>query len=667
MGKTGTVLRAIIRIFSPLVSGYFLLQWWNMKRLVFLLPKNKLLAAGILIVFFALLFRLPLIPNPGFEADISFWKSWGLAAIDGGIPWSMHNTNNNYPTPFTYVLWIMARVYSVAADPHNFYTFWNNMNAWFLTVAKTPAILADFGIAAIMLWFGKNAKRIGFPQFPLWVYMGIGALYLLNPISVIDGAWWGQVDSVGVFVFLLALMALLTKRPFLAGIIYMASMMTKLQNMIYGPVFFLFVWQQMGFAGFIRAISGAVLAFFGLNIEFFLSRDMHTVLASLTQNYDYFPLMSLNAFNPWWIVAKANGMHVSDKLLTIGIINAKTMGLMLFSCAYLFAVLLLVTDTIGSMMKRTVKNAADTIGQHPVIQQSVSLFLFWSALIVSAGAFFLFQTESHDRYAFPISVFLLLWGLFYVYLEKPKDTVHILGRRRTKLFLLFYGLFSLFYFYNLHTALVFNYPKNGLPLLSGMSQPFITMSVAAVLTVLYGIFLAAIRREAKPIVYGIPLVVFVCMFAAKNMPLLTKKPVDLSSLTPHIAQQSYGTRVNDMPTNASMGTKSWSFLSVQYSFYRKGVGTHASSFIEYDINRQFRRFSTDMGIDTEAGGQGSVVFLIYGDDKLLYTSPKVGRYDMPVHAEVSVRGVKRLGLVVTDGGNGINDDHADWLNPKLWP
>ena len=121
-----------------------------------------------------------------------------------------------------------------------------------------------------------------------------------------------------------------------------------------------------------------------------------------------------------------------------------------------------------------------------------------------------------------------------------------------------------------------------------------------------------------------------------------------------------------MPTNASLGFKNWAYLSVQYAFYRHGIGTHANSSETYDIGGHFRTFSFDYGVDTEAGPKGSVTFEVYGDDKKLFASEKIGRYDHPRHADVNVSGVKTLKLVVTDAGDGNTDDHADWLNPKLY-
>ena len=91
----------------------------------------------------SLIARLALIPNPGFEADISFWKAWGLAVVDKGIIEGLKVSNSNYPTPFMYVLGAMVRVYSLFADPHAFNQFWTNTNLFFLAISKMLPIIAD--------------------------------------------------------------------------------------------------------------------------------------------------------------------------------------------------------------------------------------------------------------------------------------------------------------------------------------------------------------------------------------------------------------------------------------------------------------------------------------------------------------------------------------------
>ena len=598
------------------------------------IPLLIVLVAGCIL---ALLIRLMLIPNPGFEADVAFWKSWSLAVVDFGIVKGLSLTNFNYPTPFGYFLGLLAKAYSVLADPHDYTQFWMNNNLLFLFVSKLPAIIADFGIAGVILYIGKHAKKLGFPPLSFSFYSLLSLFYLLNPVSLIDGALWGQIDSVGVFLFLLALLFLLRRMSFIAGIIFMIAMMTKLQNMIYGPIFFLLVWQLTGLTGLARAAAGALTGFAGTNIEFILTHNFSRVIESLTGNYDAFPWVSLNAFNPWWIYSGAAGMKVSDKILVLGLVNAKTLGLYLFSGAYLFAVLRQLTA------------------------KSEQIRFFLESFIVVNGAFFLFQTESHDRYAFPLTVMLLLWGVFF------------LKANRMKLFTILYSLFSLFYFYNLHTALVFNYPANGLPGLSALTAPWLTISVSFIFTGAFLWFLLWLARDSYWSLIP-PIALISLILITKNPPLLTKQPVYLNTLTPTEHKQDYGSRVINMPTNASGDFSKWGSLSVQYAFYRHGIGTHANSHQTYHLGALFKTFSFDYGVETRAGPRASVTFEVWGlpagkagDDTRLFASQKITKFEYPRHADVDVAGVSKLKLVVTDAGDGITDDHANWLNPKLIP
>src|SRR5260221_612981 len=164
-----------------LFSHEFFVTMPRMKRLAIILSHPE--SINILLAF-ALVCRLVLIPNPGFEADVSFWKSWGLAVRDFGIVKGLPLTNFNYPTPFAYVLSWMATIYSFFADPHNYNEFWSNANLLFLAISKAPSIIADFGIFAILIWIGKNAKRIGFPPLPTTLYALLALLYILNPLAL---------------------------------------------------------------------------------------------------------------------------------------------------------------------------------------------------------------------------------------------------------------------------------------------------------------------------------------------------------------------------------------------------------------------------------------------------------------------------------------------------
>ncbi|MEK7591771.1 MAG: NPCBM/NEW2 domain-containing protein [Patescibacteria group bacterium] len=593
-----------------------------------------------------LLIRIALIPNPGFEADISFWKSWGLGVLDKGFVEGIRATNNNYPLPFSYTLGAMAWVYQLFADPHNFNAFWSNTNLLFLTISKSPAILADIGIAAIILYIGKKAKEFSFPSLSAFSFQLLALLFFLNPVVIMDGAWWGQVDSVGIFIFLLSFLLVLQKKPTIAGFVFILAMMTKLQNMIYAPLYFLFIYQYVGFEGMKKSLIGAIVGFVGLHIEFFRAHDISRIIASLTDNANIFPYMSLNAYNIWWIVAGGKGMAMSDKNLILGLLNAKTIGLLLFSVSYLFV-----------MLRQIFHRTSDQDTGH-------NLRHFLENLVLVNASFFFLMTESHDRYAVPLTAFLLLWGIFYITDSKKTNPD---SRIQTLIFFILYSLFSLLYSYNLHTALVINYPNNGLPILSNMTTPMFTIPASILLMSLFGVYIWYLVTHTSKIITLTSVILFLSSLLYLNLPLIQKKSIPVTKLSPIAQSQDFGNLMPNLSVGSTFGINKWTRLSTQYAFYRTGLGTHANSSITYHINRTFSRFTSDYGIDTEGGNQGSAIFEVWGDDKKLFESEIIKRFDLPRHIDVPISGVSMLTLKVNSTDDGITDDHADWLNPKLWP
>ncbi|MFA6128131.1 MAG: NPCBM/NEW2 domain-containing protein [Bacteroidales bacterium] len=102
-------------------------------------------------------------------------------------------------------------------------------------------------------------------------------------------------------------------------------------------------------------------------------------------------------------------------------------------------------------------------------------------------------------------------------------------------------------------------------------------------------------------------------------------------------------------------------LSIAGKKYEFGVGTHASSTIRVLLNRKPVRFQAEVGVDDQAiNTPGSIQFKIEGDGKILWESTvmKPGTPAIPV--DIQLTKVKELLLMVTDAGDGIDYDHADW-------
>lgn len=113
-------------------------------------------------------------------------------------------------------------------------------------------------------------------------------------------------------------------------------------------------------------------------------------------------------------------------------------------------------------------------------------------------------------------------------------------------------------------------------------------------------------------------------------------------------------------------TNPWSIPGVGPDY--SGIGTHANSEIVYNLNGLYDKFTTSIGVDDEVRkNHGSVIFKIYADNELLYTSPVMKSGDSAKDVAVSVKGKQQLKLVVDGTKDGITNDHADWLHPYLTP
>ncbi len=99
--------------------------------------------------------------------------------------------------------------------------------------------------------------------------------------------------------------------------------------------------------------------------------------------------------------------------------------------------------------------------------------------------------------------------------------------------------------------------------------------------------------------------------------------------------------------------------------YKHGLGTHANSKILYALDNRYSRFEAWVGVDDEKHGQGTVEFMVYLDGELAWRSGKMKGGQPAKKVSIPLDGVDELLLVVTDAGDGISCDHADWADARL--
>ncbi|MWV43991.1 hypothetical protein GRF59_10125 [Paenibacillus sp. HJL G12] len=135
-------------------------------------------------------------------------------------------------------------------------------------------------------------------------------------------------------------------------------------------------------------------------------------------------------------------------------------------------------------------------------------------------------------------------------------------------------------------------------------------------------------------------------------------PAYLSDMAWKSATTGWGTVHKDKSVNGNT-------LTLQGKTYDKGIGTHASSSIAYDLNGHYTRFRSEVGVDDEVGANSTVVFQVWADGSKIFDSGVMNNASAAQAIDVSVAGVNELVLTVTDAGDGINSDHADWSDARL--
>ena len=95
--------------------------------------------------------------------------------------------------------------------------------------------------------------------------------------------------------------------------------------------------------------------------------------------------------------------------------------------------------------------------------------------------------------------------------------------------------------------------------------------------------------------------------------------------------------------------------------YPRGIGTHAPSEILYSLEGKYARLHA---VVFPPERNSSVVFQVFGDDKPLFDSG-VLRHRQSKTLDVPLAGVRRLRLIVTDAGDGYNNDSANWADARV--
>ena len=101
--------------------------------------------------------------------------------------------------------------------------------------------------------------------------------------------------------------------------------------------------------------------------------------------------------------------------------------------------------------------------------------------------------------------------------------------------------------------------------------------------------------------------------------------------------------------------------------YVRGIGSITPAVFAFCLDGNARRFTAEVGADDKANKEIPLRFYVVGDQKVLFESGDMRVGDKAKKIDLNLKGVKRLGLLVTDEIGGLKNKmtYCDWANAKF--
>lgn len=309
----------------------------------------------------------------GHTTDMNCFIGWSDNIFKNGISqFYLSDGFHDYPPGYVYVMWVLGAIKNLVGL--------QGAGLWLLV--KMPSIICDLLIG----WLAYKAAN---KRYSDRASAALASLVIFNPAFVLDGAVWGQVDSVlGIFC-VAAIWLAYEKKLIPSFFAFAAAILIKPQAVFFAPVLLFAVIEQVILNNektekeLLRTVLGALAAVACIVILFmpFGNNPVHgikTVINQYMQTIGQYNYMTVNAFNLYG----ALGKNWADLTPFASIVGYTSIALTVCVAGYVF---------FG-------KKGEDRY--------------FLAAFILVFGIYML-SVKMHERYAFP-GMIMLIFALICV-------------------------------------------------------------------------------------------------------------------------------------------------------------------------------------------------------------------------------------------------------------
>ncbi|MGI6725994.1 MAG: phospholipid carrier-dependent glycosyltransferase [Christensenellales bacterium] len=257
--------------------------------------KRQYYGALLLVLLIALLIRFAVaVFAPGFPVDLSAFRAWANdMAQYGPRQFYLQEGHRDYPPGYMLLLWPLGLLGKLSGSDAS------------ELMVKLPSVLFDLCIVFLLYrvaWMsgarGKSALLLSL-------------LYAINPLTILVGAAWGQVDSLPSLLLILSVMFIMRGRWRFALPVYVLAVLMKPQALMVGPLGLValvtqFLWDKDNLGKMLRdlligVVAGLLLAL-AVALPFFNEQNGISWLIGLYgQTMGYYHQATVNATNLYYL------------------------------------------------------------------------------------------------------------------------------------------------------------------------------------------------------------------------------------------------------------------------------------------------------------------------------------------------------------------------------
>ncbi|MBI2758209.1 MAG: hypothetical protein HYX49_05985 [Chloroflexi bacterium] len=306
-------------------------------------------------ILLALILRISLLDFKSYDF-LKVMKGWYLNIYQQGFS-SFQTGFSNYAPSYLYVLYIIARFFP-DTQPQ--------------VAIKVPSLIADF----IGAWFIYKIVLLKYKDGPIPMFAALASLFA--PTVILNGAVWGQIDSVYTAALIACLYFLLLKKDFFALTAFSIAFSIKFQAVFLAPLILILLLKQLVPWKYILLVP--FVYFLTIIPAWITGRPLFDLITIYFVQIDRYGELVLNAPNIYnWF---PNTSYLNKFLYPAGLIIAASM------------IFLFVAFVYKSRAKLT----------HEII-------ILLSLLSVLLPPYFL--PRIHDRYFFPADVISIIFGFYF--------------------------------------------------------------------------------------------------------------------------------------------------------------------------------------------------------------------------------------------------------------